>query len=213
MQKLEDMGITAKNALARAAQPFFHGRTSRVMLCLTIVAGCALFSANAKGACDRPGKASSAAALMEKRPFQILGLSQPAQTNLEDDDNDSIVGLWHVKFLSGGQLFDEGFDQFHSDGTEILNDTAPPQPANGAGTVCLGVFKKTGPSTYKLQHPFWIFDANGILAGTGVFLEEIVVDKEGKTFSGTFSFFTYDLSGAVTSQATGDLRGERITVD
>lgn len=186
MQKLEDMGITAKNALARAAQEFFHGRTSRVMFCLTIVAGCALFSADAKGACDRPGKASSAAALMEKRPFQILGLSQPAQKNLEDDDNDSIVGLWHVKFLSGGQLFDEGFDQFHSDGTEILNDTAPPQPANGAGTVCLGVFKKTGPSTYKLQHPFWIFDANGILAGTGFSWKKLSWTKKARPSAAPF---------------------------
>src|SRR6516164_8310563 len=76
------------------------------------------------------------------------------------DGNVAITGLWHVKFLAGGQTFDEGFDLWNSDGTEILNDIAPPQPANGSGTICLGVFKTVGPRTYKLRHPFWIFDAN-----------------------------------------------------
>jgi hypothetical protein len=153
--------------------------------------------------------------LPEAHFFQTERLQQqsPQSSAADEDDNAPIVGLWHVRFLSGGQLFDEGFDQWQSDGTEILNDTAPPQPANGAGTICLGVFKKTGPRTYKLRHPFWSFDANGNLAGTGVFLENITVDKSGNNYGGSFSFFTYDLNGNVTSGVTGEIKAERITVD
>jgi hypothetical protein len=123
------------------------------------------------------------------------------------------VGFWHVLFTSGGQVFDEGYDQWHSDGTEILNDTAPPQPANGAGTICLGVYKKTGPRTYKLKHPFWSFDATGTLVGTGVILEVVTVDRTDNSYTGSFEFITYDLQGNVMSDTTGELKAERITVD
>jgi hypothetical protein len=64
-------------------------------------------------------------------------MSLPSSQDGKDDENVSIVGLWTVTFNSNGQVFDQGYDQWHSDGTEILNDTAPPQPANGAGTICL----------------------------------------------------------------------------
>ena len=138
---------------------------------------------------------------------------EPSSAAAANGEEVSITGLWHVLFLSGGQTFDEGFDVWHEDGTEILNDTAPPQPGNGAGTICLGVFKKLGPRTYKLKHPFWSFDANGILAGQGLILEQVTVSRAGHSYSGSFSFITYDLSGNVTGQVTGDIKAERITVD
>jgi len=106
----------------------------------------------------------------------------------------SIVGLWHVLFVSQGQPFDEGFDLWNSDGTEILNDTAPPQPANGAGTVCLGVYKKVGPRTYQLKHPFWSFDQTATLVGTGFITETVILDRGGNSYHGTFTFDLYDLS-------------------
>jgi len=133
-------------------------------------------------------------------------------TTTEDGDA-SIVGFWHVLFISGGQVFDEGYDQWHSDGTEILNDNALPQPANGSGTICLGVYKKIGPLTYKLKHPFWSFDATGTLVGTGVFLETPTVDQSGNHYTGPFEAITYDLKGNVTSDTKGELKAERITPD
>ena len=51
-----------------------------------------------------------------------------------------IVGLWKVTFTSGGQVTDVGFDAWHSDGTETLNDVSPI-----SHNVCLGVWKQTGP--------------------------------------------------------------------
>src|SRR5579863_1508681 len=47
----------------------------------------------------------------------------------------SIVGLWNVTFLSGGQVVDVAFDAWHGDQTEILNDYTDPIEGN----VCLGV--------------------------------------------------------------------------
>jgi hypothetical protein len=96
--------------------------------------------------------------------------------------------------------------------TEILNDTAPPQPANGTGTICLGVYKKVGPGIYKSRHPFWSFDATGTLVGTGVILETLVL-RGGNHYTGSFEWITYDLNGNVTSDTKGVLKAERITVD
>src|ERR1041385_339196 len=61
----------------------------------------------------------------------------------------SIIGFWHTVFLvdpeggystAGPNVFDEGFDSWHSDGTETLNDISPPP----TGNVCMGVWNQTG---------------------------------------------------------------------
>ena len=139
--------------------------------------------------------------------------SDQSSADTAGDENVAITGLWHVKFLAGGQTFDEGFDLWNSDGTEILNDIAPPQPANGSGTICLGVFKTVGPRTYKLRHPFWIIDTNGNLAGTGVILEQVTVALTGNSYTGSLTAITYDLGGNITSQTTGEIQAQRVTVD
>src|SRR5947209_4105244 len=81
----------------------------------------------------------------------------------------SIVGLWNVTFLSAGQVFDYGFDLWHADGTELLNDITNPIEGN----VCVGVWEKTGARTYKLKHVTWNFDLTGALIGSGVFDERV----------------------------------------
>jgi len=182
---------------------------STALLALAFLACSALLPTNAAAACNRQGQLSRERLTDQQHgQFQLLPVADD-----EGRDDASIVGLWHVYFIANGQPFDEGFDQWHSDGTEVLNDTAPPQPANGAGTVCLGVYKKVGAGTYKLRHPFWIFDGQGNLAGNGVFLEVVTVNKGSKTYGGTFAFITYDLSGNTTFQIAGEIKAQRITVD
>lgn len=123
----------------------------------------------------------------------------------------TIVGLWDVKFLFEGQIVDEGFDQYHSDGTEILNDTPPP----ATGNVCLGVYAKTGPNSLKLRHPGWIYDAtNTFVIGRATILENITLDRRGRTFKGTFTVQFRDLAGnELAPDFSGQLKGERITPD
>jgi len=124
-------------------------------------------------------------AAMAERPAQEVGGPQTG-------DDPTIVGLWDVKFISEGQVVDEGFDQYHSDGTEILNDTPPP----ATGNVCLGVFARTGARSIKLRHPSWIFDpTNTFVIGRATILEQITVERNGKSYKGTFTIQFRDMSG------------------
>jgi len=202
-------GIQGTGNLRRSSR---RGHPSRMILILTILACGAILSAPAF-ACKYPPTPTLGVGFSGPEPFQTQTPAQETFPSTKQDDDASIVGFWHVLFVSGGQVFDEGYDQWHNDWTEILNDTAPPQPANGTGTICLGVYKKTGPRTYKSKHPFWSFDATGTLVGTGVILETLNVDRSGDHYTGSFEWITYDLKGNVTSDIKGDLKAERITVD
>jgi hypothetical protein len=212
----EESVATGRHAvLGNVRGSSWRGRCPRIILMLTILGCCAVLSAPARASCKDSQTPNLSAGQSKPHEFQTQTPAQEASpTTREDEDNDpSIVGFWHVLFSSGGQVFDEGFDQWHSDGLEILNDNALPVPANGTGNVCLGVYKKTGPRTYKSKHPAWIFDATGTLVGTTVILETLIVDWSGNHYSGSFEWINYDLKGNVTSDTKGELKAERITVD
>ncbi|HZT58184.1 MAG TPA: hypothetical protein VFA21_06095 [Pyrinomonadaceae bacterium] len=140
---------------------------------------------------------------------QLTAPANAAATSEPDRDDATIVGLWDVKFISEGQIVDEGFDQYHDDGLEILNDTPPP----ATGNICLGVYEKTGPRTLKLRHPSWIYDqTNTTVVGRATILENIKLDKGGRTFTGTFTIKFTDLFGnSLGPDFTGQLKGDRIT--
>ena len=185
---------------------------SRMILLITILACGAVLSAPAF-ACGDNLTPTLGLGFSGPQAFQMQTPAQETFTSSKQDHDASIVGFWHVLFVSGGQVFDEGNDQWHSDLTEILNDTAPPQPANGTCTVCLGVYKKTGPGTYKSKHPFWSFDATGTLVGTGVILEALTVHQGGNHYTGSFEWITYDRNGNITSDTKGEVKADRITGD
>lgn len=190
----------------------FRNHAPNLLAGVALLALITMFAPGAKAACSAPSNAKFSITSPESN-FLPDEWNMARFSHEKEEERASIVGLWHVFFVSGGQPFDEGFDEWHSDGTEILNDTAPPQPANGAGTICLGVYKKTAPGTYKLRHPFWSFDANGTLAGSGVILETVTIDEDGDSYHGTFTFDQFNLSGNLIFEATGELNAKRITVD
>jgi hypothetical protein len=121
----------------------------------------------------------------------------------------SIVGLWNVTFLSGGQVVDVAFDAWHGDQTEILNDYTDPIEGN----VCLGVWVESGDHTYKLKHPSWIFDSNGNLLGTEMLHETVKLNGNGQTYTGVYRLDIYDVSGNFVEEFTGLLKAARINVD
>ncbi|HLG95071.1 MAG TPA: hypothetical protein VKX49_02035 [Bryobacteraceae bacterium] len=128
----------------------------------------------------------------------------------QDEGNGrSIVGLWKTTSYSGAQVVDEAFEQWNSDGTEVLNDNPSPL----LGNICLGVFIKAGAATYKLKHPSWTYDNNGNLNGTAIIREQITVAPSGNTYSGTFTVDLFDLNGTHLVQLGGTVTGQRITVD
>src|SRR4051812_36831504 len=162
-------------------QSTWRGRYARLVAAVAILGLASLFSANAIAACRvSPGSRLDFAMpseLLEHAPAQLLGqpaTQQSSEAPLNSSAHESgppITGLWFVTFYSEGVAFDQGFDVWHSDGTEILNDNGPPEPAWSTGSFCMGVWKLTGHNTYKLKHVGWNFDGNGNLSGRLVILQ------------------------------------------
>jgi len=126
----------------------------------------------------------------------------------ESDQRAAIVGLWQVTLTAGGEVIDVGFDAWHADGTETLNDVSPI-----SHNVCLGVWKQTGRRTFELKHPAFRYDAAGNYIGTLVLRETNVVSRNGNRFSGTFTIEFFDLTGTSIFMGAGEIVGERVTVD
>jgi hypothetical protein len=119
-----------------------------------------------------------------------------------------MVGMWMTTFTSDGEIVDVGFDVWHADGTQILNDTTTP----ASGAVCLGVWTQTGDFTYSLKHPTWAFDeTNTMLVGIGYILETVTLDPGGNSYTGTYSIEGFDLEGNQVYHIDGEISGERIT--
>jgi hypothetical protein len=175
-----------------------------------------LFSVNARAACSVSNSPKLDLALPPE-----LEERTPAQQSPEADSESSaheshpaITGLWFVTLYSGGVAFDQGFDAWHSDGTEILNDNGPPEPPWSTGAICLGVWKQTGHNIYKLRHPGWNFDGGGNLSAIVLILEKITLDADGNRYRGTFELNLYDpVTKKLISQTTGELKAHRIRVD
>jgi hypothetical protein len=181
-------------------------------------------------------------------------MSQPAANGVrlmraayraDDDDHGegqkSIVGMWHVHLVSGsvsgatgvpvpppGVEIDAGFQQWHSDGTEMLNSGRPAANSN----FCMGVWEQVGPRTYRLNH-FAISYTQGpapnaesgpsnSLVGPTSIVEEVTVSPDGKTFTGTFTITDYKETDPPNSSApkitwqdtiSGHVTGTRIDVN
>lgn len=118
----------------------------------------------------------------------------------------SIVGMWHVKLVATdvkgapvpvGAEIDAGFQQWHSDHTEMLNSGRPAANTN----FCMGVWEQVGSRTFRLNH-FAISYTQGpppdpqsgpsnTLQGPTSIVEQVTVSPDGKTFTGTFTITDY----------------------
>jgi len=134
----------------------------------------------------------------------------------------SIVGMWSIQLLSQGNgshtpaipdgaLLDWGFNQWHSDGTELLNSGGH---AANTGNFCMGVWGQTGFLTYEVNHYALGYDAtSGALLSINVIREQVTLSPSGDSYSGTFVLDVYDPSGAHADHITGTVTATRITVD
>ena len=129
-----------------------------------------------------------------------------------------IVGFWHVALTADGadHPFDSALVQFHSDGNEIMNSSKDPRTQS----FCLGVWEKTGAFTYTLKHLAMSWDGAGNPIGPATILENIILDRHGDTFTGTFVLTQYNLDGTIiippapgapAAPIPGTLSGTRIT--
>jgi hypothetical protein len=156
------------------------------------------------------------------------GMIQAASAGRDDQKTAAIVGLWKFKLtalgntngIRDGTPIDFGLETWHSDGTEmIISGGRDPNIVN----VCMGVWKQTGRSTFKLNHAVlsWGPPAGAYL-GPGALTEVVTVDSTGNSLSGTFTFTQYvatmsnpfDQSNiAVPFPIFGVVTATRVTVD
>jgi hypothetical protein len=134
----------------------------------------------------------------------------------------SIVGLWNVQFLSQGNtghnpsipdgaLIDWGFNQWHSDGTELLNSGGH---AANTGNFCMGVWGQTGFLTFELNHYALSYDAtSGSLANIVNIREQVTLSPSGDSYNGTFTIDVYDPNGSHVDHVAGNITATRVTVD
>jgi hypothetical protein len=124
----------------------------------------------------------------------------------------SMVGMWSIKFMSKGVQTDFGYTVWHSDGTEFLNSGSR---APATQNYCLGVWKRTGWYTYKLNHYALGYDMNGNYVANVNIRENVTLDHDGNSFSGTFATDAYDpKTGApLGPELAGSISGARVTAD
>ena len=158
-------------------------------------------AAGANAACGDPR--GSKTGIVANLPFPA-----PAK-NAGESGPGSIVGLWHVTYTSGGQLFYEAFDMWHSDGTEFENANLTPIEGN----VCEGAWRATKTGTVLLNHVGWSFDSNGSPNGSFTLTQANVVAHGGNSYQGTFNYKLYDLNGTLQFEATGTQTATRISAN
>ena len=147
----------------------------------------------------------------------------PALLLLVGEDHDPIVGMWHVTFTAEGNNpgppdntpIDNALVTWHADGLELMNSARPAQD----GDFCMGVWKKTGKNTYKLNHFAWFVNdtANapgGIGNPTGPIrvFQQITLSADGHHYNGTFTLDAYDTSGAQIAHIIGVIAATRISI-
>ena len=142
----------------------------------------------------------------------------------DEDEEGSIVGMWHVLFTAhamNGQaipdtVIDNALAVWNRDGTEIMNSSRPAQDGN----FCLGVWKHTGQRSYLLNHIPWKGnaadptappDAIGAPEAGVQILENVTLSPGGDSYSGTFTLQAYDAAGNVSVSFSGTLSAKRVT--
>jgi hypothetical protein len=128
----------------------------------------------------------------------------------------SIVGYWRFAWTApdGVTGIDWGFQQWHSDGTELTNSGGQ-LPATG--NFCTGVWEQAGRGAYRLNHWAMAWTVPGTDPADFVGLinirELVSVDRTGNSMSGTVTLDLYQPDGTtfVAHLAEGTVSGERIT--
>src|SRR5215472_3507347 len=156
------------NAVAPGGGHLQTTQVRRGFLVVVAIATFNLFSiTHAFAGCGEPTGHTASHPVLRPSNFLFEGDETPGEP---------IVGLWQIT-VTNPQLgvIQRGFDAFHSDHTEVLNEFHDPR----TGNVCLGVWTQAGSRTYKLLHPAFWWDANGNWIGYRVLRETVTVDTEG----------------------------------
>jgi hypothetical protein len=179
-----------------------------------------LFSPWASAACGDPNKFG---ANLRRQSWQGSDPLQPGSLLMIAEHSDPIIGMWHVTFTAQGNPngppdgtpIDNALVTWHSDRTELMNSARPPQD----GDFCMGVWKKTGKNTYKLNHFAWFANDTSNPGGIGNptgptrILQQITLSEDGTQYSGTFALDAYDTFGTQIAHIVGVIAATRIGIN
>jgi hypothetical protein len=136
---------------------------------------------------------------------------------------DSIVGMWRFELVTPGPtgtpvVVDDGYSQWHADGTEIQNSGLH---APITSNFCLGVWQPVGHGTYKLNHFPLGWDATGQNPVNAIQITETVKLTDEDHMTGTFTIKVYpwvttdslNVAGPAVATVTGTVTATRVTIN
>lgn len=165
--------------------------------------GAVTYATSASAACGDDALGHHAAWLDN----QTAGLFHRA--SMDSPGNHSIVGMWSFRMTPTAGPGDFGYQQWHSDGTELMNSGGR---APATQNFCMGVWRETGPLRYHLNHLALSYDATtGTLNARVNIKEDVTVDRSGNSYTGTFTIDVYDPTGAsVVAHQNGQVTAQRV---
>lgn len=135
-------------------------------------------------------------------------------------DRPGIVGMWRFQLLApNGAVVDDGYAQWHSDGTEIQNSGLH---APITSNFCLGVWQQVGPNKYQLNHFPLAWDPTGQTPANAIQLTETVKLTDANHLTGTFTLKVYvwtstsslDVAPSTpVATITGTVTATRVTIN
>jgi hypothetical protein len=135
-----------------------------------------------------------------------------------------IVGLWAFKYISKGNsetlgipdgaIIDGGNTTWYADGNEMTSSgVRDPE----TGSICLGVWKRTGESTYELNHIGLSWDpVHKVPAGPAFIKQHVTLARNGNSYTGTFTINQLQADGktpALPALIKGTIVATRVTID
>jgi len=113
-----------------------------------------------------------------------------------------IVGLWHFVYISKGNdalmipdgaPVDGGNTTWYGDGNEATSSEMR-DPATGS--ICLGIWKRTGHQTYELNHIGLSWDPAAKKPFGPAFIKQFVnLERNGNKYTGTATITQYEADG------------------
>lgn len=120
----------------------------------------------------------------------------------------SIVGMWSFQMVPTAGPSDFGYQQWHSDGTELMNSGGR---APATENFCMGVWTQTSPLHYHLDHYALSYDSSGTINAKVTIKEDVTLGANGTTYSGPFTLDIYDPNtNALLGQQTGQVTAHRV---
>ncbi len=192
-------------------------RLNRTLATLGLAAVGACFATSANAGCFNDALARQAE--MQKQSWIGDGHVRLMNVDWRHHDDD-IVGFWNITVIgkgngpaSGfdGQIIDQGLQQYHDDGTEMLNSSNQ-NPATQ--NYCMGVWEQTGPYHYKLNHFAYLYSGGtpNKVSGLAHITQEVDLSHDGNEISGHETTELYTLDRNLFLTLKGVLTGHRVKV-